>query len=141
MLYRFQANGISIGANLIIEIWSLVDVKSIISSTFDLIIKSNFLVEAGKPVLADEIIATTSSKELNVQSKINMKDNPILGLEMTSLEGDNEAVNVKYLKRIGIVGERVPRQSIVTHESTPYIHGVISHTKESRFAWTRIDPI
>ena len=59
MLYGFQANGISIGANLIIEIWSLVDVKSIISLTFDLIIKSNFLVEAGKPVLADEIIATT----------------------------------------------------------------------------------
>lgn len=66
--------------------------------------KSKLHVEAGKAVLLDEIRATTSSKELNVQSTINMKDNPILGIDMTALEGDNEAVNKNYLKRIDIIG-------------------------------------
>ena len=49
-------------------------------------------MEAGKAVLTDKIRATTSSKELNVQSQINMKGNAILGIEITSLEDDNEAV-------------------------------------------------
>ena len=75
-------------------------------------------------MLTDEKRATTSSKELNVQSKINMKDNLILGLEMTSLQGDNEAVNVKYLTNmIGEDGGRIARQSIITLQVRNYIVG------------------